>query len=279
LNAPDPALPIVPPATVPPPAVALPQPDRQPQAGQPTPPPPPQLIFGKYKTLDEAEKGYKELERTFHTVSQERAQLKKQLEPAQPTQPQPQAQGTPVADTTDYLDLIVNNKPGSFEEALVNRIAPVLERRITAKTEADRLALSWQQINPDLADKTHFINAEMHRLISQDQEFQQKAAEQRVEQSDVNRLLESATRNVRSFLNIATAQGKAEAATIIGETKTLGLSTVPQATATEVGAASQPAPPAEDPTDAYLKERRANVMKLSQGATSGVSRLYKPAGQ
>jgi hypothetical protein len=85
-----------------------------------------ELVFGKFKTLDEAEKGYKELERAY-TVSRQASST-----------PAPQ----PVVPPTETL----------FDNDTEQGITSIVEARMTARLERERAAEFARRHKDDLAD-------------------------------------------------------------------------------------------------------------------------------
>jgi hypothetical protein len=254
------------PADTPRPSETPAQTPEQPQAD-------PNLIFGKYKTMEEAEKGYKEAQQAFHAkaqalaqTSQERDYLKQfvdvsklqqgqaNVDPSQ--QPQPQGQ-----QAIDWLDLMVNT-PDKFPETAANQILPI----VTSAMQTQQLLNNWEKQNPDLTNHKHFVNAEVQRLAQEQPDLIQDGA----------RLLTSATENIRNTFNMVRAEGKTETLQMQNETHGTSISTVPQS----AGGPEQPAPqtpvPA-DPVDTVLAERRKILRNRTGGFVgSGIGRLVDP---
>lgn len=127
------------------------------------------LIFGKYKTLEEAEKGYKELEHKYHAGNERFSQFDARLQELEtrrhPTeevddgygrgqqfviqQPQQQQQQNTEILTRFYAD--PQGTLQQIEERAVQRAEQrITERQRKAQNYQDRVA-NWAAQNPDVA--------------------------------------------------------------------------------------------------------------------------------
>ena len=262
----EPLVAVQPPVISPPPAIPLAQPNQAPVEALPAQPPPetPKLFAGKYKTVEELEKGYDEAQKAFHGRSQELADLKKQresvLQAVQPEAPKPAATEAPPVD---LLDLLVN-KPDEFRQAIVGEVA----QYVTAYQTSRNIEDTWKRENSDLVPHSHLVTAEIQRLVREKPEST----------SNPTALLADATKNIRQLFNSSFAAGKQEAAQVMKEASGSSLSSVAQSA--EHG--TPPPVPATTPDsyfDDYLAERKARNKKLMQDASTGVGRLHLGLGQ
>lgn len=101
----------------------------------------PSLIFGKYKSIEEAERGYKELEKAFGKKSTEAARLRKQVDatprkaPAEEDKPKPRKIDELRGMEPDKWLALLGKGPGpvldAIEEALREETKPLKERVAT----------------------------------------------------------------------------------------------------------------------------------------------------
>jgi len=254
--------PIVPPAIpIPQPELTTPPPEAQPQSAEPE-----KLFAGKYKSVEELEKGYQEVQRAFHEKAQKASELEKkfgsiginlnQLSQEQVAQKTAEA----VAQDPDLLDLMVND-PKQFEATLVQRVG----NQLHAVQQVQTTISTWESKNPDLVNYKHWVDAEVRRLVTEDPDSL----------GDINALLEKATNNIRSFGQQSFAAGKQETVQMQGEANKFAL-------APGQGQEHQPQPvpaPAGDPLDEYISARKKEYQRVSQGAGGGIGTLRRPIGQ
>lgn len=110
------------------------------------------LFFGKYKTIEEAEQGYKELERGFHSKSQEASQWKAlaDRQPAPASNPAPTA---PVADAAGELTEFYANPVGWKKKVVSEAKAEILREQQRQNEEYQSTAARvqmWGAKNQDL---------------------------------------------------------------------------------------------------------------------------------
>jgi len=219
---------------------------------------PPELIFGKYKSLEDAQKGYKELERSFHEKSQIASQASKQVDYLKQfvdvsrlqegAQQVAQESVKQEVQSPDLLDLLVNN-PQEFERRSTERAAHLA----TAYMETQRIVNLWEQQNPDLVQYKHLINSEVVRLANDKPELV----------GNVPELLSLATNNLRSAFNFHRQEGQKEAMQVQSESRGFAISQVPQSSE------HVPQPPVEKPAgqsfDDYITERRQEFDRKTFG--------------
>jgi len=119
------------------------------------------LIFGKYKTIEEAEEGYKNLEKGFHENRQEISSLKELIETRIP-EPQDYGQGgsygrAPVADpavsgapqATQVLTQFYQDPVGTLNAVKESTKAEILKAQQQERVMAQRVS-QWAERNPDV---------------------------------------------------------------------------------------------------------------------------------
>lgn len=105
----------------------------------------PQLIFGKYKSLEEAEKAYKNLERSFGKKSTEAARLRKELEqlriPAK-DEKEPDPLEDVLNDPDKWMERLYKEGPKAVLEIVekaVERRAKPLEEKVATTTYMEQV--------------------------------------------------------------------------------------------------------------------------------------------
>lgn len=126
------------------------------------------LFFGKYKSLEEAEKGYKELEQGFHAKAQEAAQYREVADRAQVYRG-PEGDyghgGTYVpasnpADAAQELSQLYADPVGwkrKVQQEAVLTAAQVIARQQNAARELEGRFNAWRERNPDIQGHEDFL--------------------------------------------------------------------------------------------------------------------------
>lgn len=143
------------------------------------------LIFGKYKTLEEAERGHKELERKFHEGNEKFVRLESRLDRFEQMLPQDDGYGRgvshaepvqretiiPAGNGTQLLTRFYSDPEGTLAE-VAERATQQAIQRVTQATRqqqdyAARVA-QWSAANPDVAAYgdllTHYVQQTDGRL-------------------------------------------------------------------------------------------------------------------
>ncbi|HHY44808.1 MAG TPA: hypothetical protein GX512_03755 [Firmicutes bacterium] len=116
----------------------------------------PQLIFGKYKSLEEAEKAYKNLERSFGKKSTEAARLRKELEqlrtPAKDEKTEPDPLEEVLKDPDKWMERLYKEGPKAVleivEKAVERRTKPI-EEKVATNTYMEQVR-QFREEHPDL---------------------------------------------------------------------------------------------------------------------------------
>lgn len=243
----------------------------QPKSTEPAAPAPePQpLIFNKYKSLDEAEKAYKEAERKMHLEAQQRAELQKQLEAIKPyvdvnrlTEAQAKTAVETAVQQPDLLELLASN-PAKFMQEVTQQVSGA----VNVINRVQQVESEWRKANPDLLQDEHLVEAEVRRIAKESPELV----------GDVGQLLQKATESYRARLQRAFVSGKTETQQMQTEAKGLQLSQVPQSN--ERGTPSQPpVQPTGETFEDVIARRRAEVTRNMAGYSGGIGPLRPGLG-
>jgi len=211
------------------------------------PAPEPKVYAGKFKSAEDLEKSYQELESKMTKTSQENASLRaaQQAKPAEPVAKTPDRIASEQAENTRILNEFVNNPKEYIEKNVV--------QRVTTALTAQQIAENWRKTNPDLAEHEVRVAFEATLLTQSDPELARDPAA----------LLNKATDNFRQFTGRIRTEGAKEALT--QETRTIPLlSNTAPAAATE-----QPSPKAplssDDAYSLHLKMLKENEQRSHRG--------------
>lgn len=177
----------------------------------------PKVYAGKFKTPEDLEKSYQELESKFTKTSQENANLKAAQAATPPPAPAPK---TPeqIAIEQSENNRILQEFASSPKEFIEKNVV----QRVTTALTAQQIAADWRKNNPDIAEHEVRVAFEATLLAQSDPELARNPAA----------LLNKATDNFRSFTGRIRSEGAKEALT--QETRTIPLlSNTAPATATE----------------------------------------------
>lgn len=157
------------------------------------------LFFGKYKSIEEAEQGYKELERGFHSKAQEAKQWKEIADRGTyvPTStPANAPAATPPADATNELTEFYAN-PAGWRKKIVSQTKEELRREQEenarqASETATRIN-EWGKRNPDLAKHGVLLETYVRRTDPR---------------LSIESRLDQAAEETRAYLNELRGQGR-----------------------------------------------------------------------
>jgi hypothetical protein len=154
------------------------------------------LFFGKYKTIEEAEAGYKELERGFHSKAQEASQWK-QIADRPAARPANLTSNTvPASDPSQELTEFYSN-PVGWKKKLVQQTKEELrheqeeQQRQVAETSARLNA--WGVKNPDLSEHGALLETYVRRTDPR---------------LDIETRLDLAANETRKYLTSVRGQGR-----------------------------------------------------------------------
>lgn len=153
-------------------------------------PEPPVLLANKFKSPQELEKAYLELEKGFTRKAQEAAAAAAQV---------PQA-ATPEATEEARLKMI--NDFLTDPEATVRSIEQRVSERTQAAQAINAKVSAWREVNKDLQPYERFVAAELQALTSADPNLDPLAA------------LEQATISIRSIVGAIRTEGSKEALSV-----------------------------------------------------------------
>lgn len=199
-------------------------------------PEPPKLYAGKYKSIEELEKGYEEAQSAMTKAQQKAAELErnavqKAAEPAKPVEKTPAQAAAEEKARQDFLNRFVENPEG-----VVNDYVAKAQQTTAAALAAQQMMHNWKQNNPDLAEHEVRVAFEMAQLMQSDPELAK----------DSQALLDKATANFRQFTGKLRTEGAKEALTT--ETKVIRLSesTAPEGSTRETSSAGKGSPMSRD---------------------------------
>lgn len=199
------------------------------EAQAPPPPVPEKIYAGKFKSVEELEKGYQEAQKAMQRAFEEKANLERQQmakaaePPKAPVQPSPEQQAAKQARAQQVLNEFVNDPDGWVQQ----RNQEAIQRTLTA-LQAQEVTNRWKAANPDLVEHEYFVAAEGSRLMQTNPELAK----------DPEALFNQATANFRQITGKIRTEGMREALT--QETRVIPLSpTAPTQSVTE-----QPGKPA-----------------------------------
>lgn len=212
------------------------------------PPPTEKLYAGKFKTPEDLEKSYIEIEKTFTTKAQEAAQAKKALEAAEAAR---RASPESIAATDEEARLKLIN------DFLTNPTGVIkdIESRVTESTrnqqETAAKVSAWRELNKDVVPYEDYIGVVTARLAAQDPNIDPWAA------------FDQATTLVRAEVGKIYERGKLEALSIQGS--------VTQTSAAKVNVP----PPTEQPSKAPMSEQDAHQAHMAE-LRANAERVRRP---
>lgn len=181
------------------------------------------VYAGKFKSIEELEKGYEESQKAMTKAFQDKANLERQQvakaaePPPPPPQLTPEQQAAKAAKANEILNKFVSDPEGFVSEKIQEN------QRITeVALKTQQFVHDWRTANPDLVEHEFYVTAEYARLMQSDPELAK----------DPQRMIEAATANFRQLTGKLRNEGAREALT--QETRVIPLvgSTAPP-TATE----------------------------------------------
>ncbi len=222
------------------------KPAEKPPAPEQKPPEAPKLYAGKFKTPEDIEKAYQELESKFTRTSQEKADLERRSTAAAAAPPPPPPQKTPeqlAAEKTE-ADRILNefvSNPLKF----TNDIKERAKQETLIALSAQQLTEKWRKDNPDLVEHEIRVAFEATQLMQSDPELAKNPIA----------LFSKATENFRAFTGKIRTEGAKEALTQETRVVPLVSSTAPAATEQPEGKAPLTSDQAYDLHLKMLKEQ------------------------
>lgn len=171
----------------------------------PAAPPEPKVYAGKFKSAEDLEKSYQELERKLTETSQAKATLEREKLAAPPA-PAVKSAEQIAAEQTEANKIVTEfvSNPKEFIEK------NIIQRTMTALT-AQQIRNEWMKANPDLAEHEIRVAFEATLLAQSDPELGRNPGA----------LLQKATDNFRQFTGKIRTEGAKEALTT--ETRTIPL--------------------------------------------------------
>lgn len=172
-------------------------------------PVPEKLYAGKFKTPQDLEKAYEEVEKAKSRAFQEKAQLERQLAATPPAPPAVKSPEQLAADSVEANKLLSEfaNDPKKFLEA---RDAKLMQTTMTA-LKAQQLTEQWRKDNPDIAEHEMRVAFEANLLMQTDPELAANPVA----------LFSKATEQFRQFTGKIRSEGAKEA--LVTETRTIPL--------------------------------------------------------
>ena len=203
----------------------------------------PVLLAGKYKTPEDLEKAYKELERKFH---EDRQKAKTETTEQKVEVSAKETAKEVLNETPKYADLLLED-PRKFEDTMFERI----DQRMKTHAQVQELQAEWEKTNPDLKDMRDYVSIEVKQILASHPE---KAG------ADLRALLSEATGNLRAKLQPMMAQAEQKAMTVRTTVQPLG---VTGATRKEEHTPAEKGAPNVDPLEAELKARKAHLSRVT----------------
>lgn len=120
---------------------------------------PPALIFGKYRTVEDAEKAYSEAQRAMHEKSQEAATYRKMLD-ERASAPSPQAQAPPVDFDGQFRERLAENPAQTIFEMTKYAAKQMIEEREKGQRELVRKYQSYAS-RPEYASVAQEVAAQL----------------------------------------------------------------------------------------------------------------------
>ncbi len=124
------------------------------------------LFFGKYKTIEEAEHGYKELERGFHTKAQEASTYKEIVDRVgterRETYVQPTDQGQATQELTSFYADPVKWKQQVKQEAIAEATRTI-SGQVQQTQDLSNRVTAWAGRNPDVSEHQDLLEVYVKR--------------------------------------------------------------------------------------------------------------------
>jgi hypothetical protein len=223
-----------------------------PQAAPEAPPAPPRVYAGKFKSIEELERGYEESQKAMHKAFEEKANIERQhvAQAAAPPKPVEKTQEQVVSEQQRAQQRL--NEFVSDPDKFVGDIYQKANQQTMIALKAQEMHQKWAKDNPDLVAGEIYVAADAWRLAQSDPNLA----------NDPQGLYDKSTANFRDFLGKIRMDAQKEALT--QETRVIPLaSTPPTPTATE-----QPATRAlssDDAFDAHMKMLKAAERRSKTG--------------
>lgn len=225
-----------------------------------TAPPQEKLYAGKFKTAEDLEKAYRDVEAGFTKKSQEAATARKALEEREriaPSTPKP-AEETEAERLARINEMLTD--PDAYFTKQAKRANDAIEAERTHRRQAETLMDNWRETNKDMTGileigeekipLEQFVGAEMARITVSDPDIDPVAA------------LTRATTNIRAAVGILIDRGRKEA-----------LSVQSSVTQTAPAKINTP-PPTEQPSPAPKSDEqtRSEHLEFLRSQAAGVRR-------
>lgn len=209
---------------------------------------PERLYAGKYKSVEDFEKGYKELESAFHRKSESAAQATKALMEADNREASNAGQDIAKAsmETPEEMPDAVM-EPEKFRSWLQDRDARILAT-IEQRREAEDFQQRWRGEYSDIVELEPLV---AQRIAADPRALQAKTAHER------EAVIREHSEAVRALAGRLVARGREEATQ-----KKEDVVPQPAGVSEEQSPGTQGAPVQLDETDRYILERRAQLDKL-----------------
>lgn len=231
------------------------EPEKPAEAVAPPVPEPPKMYAGKFKTPEDLEKSYRELEAHSTRLAQEKAELERQrtAQAAAPPEP-PKPQLTDAQRREQLLQRLVNEPDkvlGEIEQS-ASRSAQMAMQQTQSALAAQSIATEWRKNNPDIAEHEKFVTQIATELTASDPELAK----------DPVALVNRASDTWRQITGKIRTDAKKEALTT--ESRVIRLQDTAPATATEQP--SQKAPLSDDAAfDTHIRMLKAEERRSHQG--------------
>lgn len=189
-----------------------------------TAPPAEKVYAGKFKSVEELEKGYLEAQKAFHQKATEAAVIKQQQE-AVPQPKTPAQMAAEEAQKAQFLERFVKDPEG-----VINEYQQKATQQTAVALAAQQVATDWRKSNPDIAEHEVRVAFEANLLAQSDPELAK----------DYAALINRATEQFRQFTGKLRNEGAKEALT--QETRVIAL-----LNPTATSSSEQPSPQAKAP--------------------------------
>jgi hypothetical protein len=212
---------------------------------------------GKFKSIEDFEKGYKELESYSTKKAQEAATARKALEERERVAPSvPKTDEETAAERLARVNAMLTDPDKYFAEQ-AKKANEAIETERRQRRDSEQIMDTWREQNKDMTGNLElgeekipleqFVGAEMHRITSSDPNIDPVAA------------LQKATTNIRAAVGILIDRGRKEALSVQGS--------VTQTSAAKINVP----PPTEQPSKAPVTEQdafQAHLASLNANAAS-----------
>lgn len=229
-----------------------------------TAPPPPteeKVYAGKFKTVEDLEKSYREMESSYTKKAQEVATARKALEERERIAPSaPKSDEETAAERLARVNEMLND-PDAYFTKQAKLANDKIESERVSRRQTEQIMDSWREQNKDMTGTLElgeekipleqFVGAEMSRITANDPNVDPLAA------------LQKATTNIRAAVGILIDRGRKEA-----------LSVQSSVTQTAPAKINTP-PPTEQPSKAPTTEQDAYQAHLVELRTNA-ERVRRP---